>query len=73
MIESPLIQEIVAELVAEWQHEMIEAILASRFTVVPPEVSLELRAIEDADKLKELGVAAARCVDLAEFRARLSG
>lgn len=73
MIESPLIQEIVTEVVAEKVQGVIEAILASRFTAVPPEISLELRTIDDAEKLQELGVAAARCVNLAEFRARLSG
>lgn len=68
VIESPLIQEIVAERL----HKAIKLILTSRFGPPPTEIIDRLRAVEDEDELDQLAVAAARCVNLAEFRARLS-
>lgn len=68
MIESPLIQE----LLAQTRHEDILQNLDARFGSVPPELATEIRAIFDDQRLRDLHRFAALCPDLAAFRARLS-
>lgn len=68
MIESPLI----AELRAERTHEDILRFLTARFSPVPAEVEVALKAIYDMDRLDELVGWAAICPDLAAFRSRLT-
>jgi hypothetical protein len=67
MIESPVLQQFVAERM----HRAIEGILEARFSPVPVEVSAALRAIIDDDRLQQLNIAAGRCEDLAAFRREL--
>jgi hypothetical protein len=68
MIESPLIQE----LLADQQHENILLILGDRFHTLPQDVKSSLQSIQDVAKLRELMVWAYRCADLDAFRSRLS-
>lgn len=68
MIESPLIQE----LLAEQQHSNILVVLASRFDPVPVDIEKAVNAIQDQSKLRELLVWASRCSDLEAFRVRLT-
>jgi hypothetical protein len=68
MIESPLIQEIVARS----KHDSILQFLEARFGAVPADLALQLREILDESKLEELTRHAARCPDLASFRTALS-
>ncbi len=68
MIESPLIQE----LVAERAHKYILLVLTDRFGTVPPEIISALPPIQDEKKLDELVVWASRCPDLEAFRSRLT-
>jgi hypothetical protein len=67
MIESPLIQELRADLL----HDAILEVLKDRFGSVPRDISKRLRAILDEKKLKKLTVAAARCADLAAYHEAL--
>lgn len=67
MIDSPLIQE----LVAERAHKDILLVLTARFAMVPPEIVTGLQAIQDEKKLDELVDWAGRCPDLEAFRSRL--
>jgi predicted transposase YdaD len=67
MIESPLIQE----LLAERMHKAIGRVLTERFGTVLPEIGPALRAIQDETKLDELLGWAVRCPDLDAFRTRL--
>lgn len=67
MVESPLIQEIRAEV----KHEDILAFLEGRFGPIPAEVATALRAIYDIPKLKDLVNFVPVCPDLEAFRARL--
>lgn len=67
MIESPLIQE----LLAERMRQAIQKVLTGRFQSVPSELMTLLQAIQEETKLDELVVWAARCPDLESFRARL--
>ncbi len=67
MIESPLIQE----LMAENGQKYILTVLETRFGTVPEELAVELRGVMDEQKLRELTRLAVKCSDLAAFRAKL--
>jgi hypothetical protein len=64
MIESPLIQE----LLAERMHADILMVLESRFGPVPRRLRSSIRDVTDEQKLTELVKLAACCHDLKEFR-----
>ena len=68
MIESPLIQE----LVAERAHKDILRVLNARLGSVPPEIATALDGIQDDAKLDDLIDWAARCHSLDEFRTHLN-
>jgi hypothetical protein len=76
VIESPLIQEIVARSRQEARHEktqeLIVRFLTRRFGPLPLRLTTELRTIADEPKLDDLLEWAAQCPDLDAFRARLS-
>jgi hypothetical protein len=71
MIESPLIQELMAKSAAERSHKDIVRFLARRFGPVPEDVAAAVRTIYDESKLEELVDEAASCPDLEAFRLRL--
>jgi hypothetical protein len=68
MIESPLIQE----LLAKWAHNYIVILLEARFGSVPPELATQLRTILDEDKLDELVRRAGTCPTLGAFETFLA-
>ncbi len=63
MIESPLIQELKADVILRF--------LQYRFGPVPPEIQEAVRRTRDEPRLEALLESAARCADLEQFRARL--
>jgi hypothetical protein len=67
MIESPLLQRMMAEK----YHEAIGEVLKARFDAVPVEVNRLLREILNEKKLKKLVGSAVKCPDLEAFRAAL--
>jgi hypothetical protein len=67
MIESPLIQELLAE---RMQKDILR-FLAARFGPIPQEVATSLQAIQNETKLEDLADWAGRCTDLEAFRAKL--
>ena len=67
MIESPLLQKMIAENL----HEAIQEALKARFGTVPRDVTRLLRAILNERKLKRLNGVAAKCPDLEAFREAL--
>jgi len=67
MIESPLIQE----LMAQRSHKAILSFLEVRFKSVPAEIARNLESIVDEQKLDDLARFAAECPDLEAFRLRL--
>jgi hypothetical protein len=71
MIESPLIQEMLAQSWQDGFHEAILGFLESRFGPIPPDVAAELHLISDKRKLAELNRFAGRCPDLESFCAAL--
>lgn len=68
MIESPLIQEMLAQT----KHTSILQFLEGRFGTIPPEVTVALRGVTDEKELGELTRFAATCPDLSSFHARLA-
>jgi hypothetical protein len=67
MIESPLIDELLAE---RTQDNILE-VLRERFGVPPIELTNQLRAVQQDKKLTELLLFAVKCPNLEAFRARL--
>lgn len=72
MIESPLIQELMAQKYQETMHEAIVQNLETRFGTVPPEVAVTVRSVLDEQQLRELHRFAVVCPDLEAFRARVT-
>jgi len=68
MIESPLIQELVADRL----QKAVVGSLTTRFGVVSPDIVTALHAVQAEVKLYELNNWAASCPDLEAFRARLA-
>ena len=75
MIESPLIQEIVAErereAKQEAKQEAILEVLQTRFGSVVADIAERLRGVRGEKKLNALLKHAVRCPDLEAFRKRL--
>jgi hypothetical protein len=67
MIESPLIQE----LMATRMHKAILGLLAKRFGKLPADLEKSLRAIQDEDRLDQLVCWAAECPDVTAFAKQL--
>jgi hypothetical protein len=67
IIESPLIQEILAENL----QETILKLLQAKFGPVPPEVGAKVRDIQDVERLQQVNLSAGVCTDLNAFRAQL--
>ena len=67
MIESPVLQE----LLAERSHRVILRVLSARLGAVPPEIATALAAVQDEGKLEELADWAGRCPTLEAFRTRM--
>jgi hypothetical protein len=68
MIESPLIQEVIARS----KHKDIIAVLKARLGVIPSDLEAKLSAVMGEEKLRELNIRAALCPDLDAFRVHLS-
>jgi hypothetical protein len=71
MIESPVLQKLIAEREAATQRKAILMVLTTRFGPLAEDLKASLQTIEDASKLDELVEAAASCPGLEAFRARL--
>jgi hypothetical protein len=67
MIESPLLQRIIAERFQVWVLD----VLKDRFGTVPRDVTRSLREVLDEKKLRQLNRLAAKCPDLEAFREAL--
>jgi len=73
MIESPVLQELIAEKIAESAQRLILSLLGDQFGNVPTDISVTLKAITNEDRLKQVIKAAARCPSLEDFRQQMSG
>jgi hypothetical protein len=67
MIESPLIQEIVAESERTGQMKSILHVLQGKFGPLGPEIAAGLAQVKDEEKLLDLGLSAATCTSLQGF------
>jgi hypothetical protein len=72
MIESPLIQELLAENTQATLHTAVLGILEARFGTAPLDLTQAVNAVTDQAKLRDLVKHAAVCPDLDAFRTRLS-
>ena len=72
MIESPLIQELMAKNAAQTTHKNIMKVLNVRFSLVSAEVAAAVQAVYDEAKLDILMDTALSCPDLEAFRACLA-
>jgi hypothetical protein len=76
MIESPELQEILEENTRETRRETLQGsvlrALEARLGAVPAEISAQVRAVIDEQRLDALFLHAVRCPDLEAFRAALS-
>ncbi len=68
---SPSIQEFVAIKRCEWSRKHITRLLEKRFGIVPDDLAVHLRAIENQDKLEHLHDVAIECPNLDAFRAAM--
>ena len=71
MIESPVIQELLAEYAARSNKEFIVLALSERFGKVTQAMKAQLKRIDDLETLRKLVTLSLRCPDLKSFRARL--
>ena len=70
-LESPLVQELMAQKEQETLHKAVTKVLEGRFGAVPPELISALRTVRDEQRLQDHLLQAALCPDLVSFRARL--
>ena len=71
LLDSPVLQKLLAEREAETHRKSILIVLNARFGPLPEDLKTALQTIEDASKLDEFLESAATCPDLGAFRARL--
>jgi hypothetical protein len=71
MIESPVLQELIAETTAETTHKNILTFLRAKHGSVPTDIAAGVRRISDERRLEQLVELAARCPDLDAFRREL--
>jgi hypothetical protein len=72
MIESPLMQELKEEWTREAVIEDLMAVLVGRFGTKAQALETEIKAIDDAARLRELVKHAATCRSLSSFRKRVA-
>jgi hypothetical protein len=71
MIESPLLNEMLAKATAQGLQKGILRVLARRFGPVPEDVAAVVRTVIDETNLNELTDAAVSCRTLKAFREHL--
>ena len=70
-IDSPLIRELLEELIPPlWQRNIL-IVLKARFGKIPRSLSTRLKLVVKDEELKALIAVAAQCPDLAAFEVRL--
>ena len=72
MIESPVLQELIAEVEARARQRSLIAFLLARFRVVPDAIVSRIKVVTDEKQLDELTNAAATVSTLAEFEKHLT-
>jgi predicted transposase YdaD len=72
MIESPVLQEIIAEGRVQGRRESLVAVLTTRFGAIGDELESDLKSIEDEARLNELIKLSASCRSLKSFRKHLT-
>lgn len=68
MIESPLLNDLIAEKVAERMQKTLLGLLEARFGPVPADLVQRVKEVPNADRLDQLTKQAGTCSDLGAFR-----
>ena len=68
MIESPLLDELIAEKVAERMQKVLLGVLEVRLGPVPVDLVHRVKEVSNTDRLLQLTKQAAICADLESFR-----
>lgn len=71
MIDSPILNELIAEREAQVMQKAVLRLLADRFGPVPVDVAQRVKDVTNADQLMQLISQAGRCPDLEAFRQAL--
>ncbi len=71
IVESPLIQELLAERDLTSAHAILVEFLKNHFDSIPEDLAAQIRTINDYEMLKKLIYEAVSCSDLAAFRRQL--
>ena len=71
MIESPLLNDLIAEKVTEERQQALLDFLEARFGPVPVDLAHRVKDVTNLDRLKQLTKQAAICSDLESFRQEL--
>jgi len=71
IVETPLIQELLNERSRDEVQAAVLEVLRTRIGVIPDEVAVRVRTIQDVPQLRQLLVRAAGCSDLDAFRTQL--
>lgn len=72
IMESPIMQELVAVKNAERMHRAIIRCLQRRFGTIPDDVRAQIAIVANDDRLDDLTFAAGTCADLDTFRQQLA-
>lgn len=73
MIESPRLQEVMAEVESRTARKSVLTVLQARFGDVPEQMAVAIKVVSDHDRLNELTKTAASCESLEQFAAVLRG
>ena len=71
MLESPLLNELIAEQVVEEVQQNLLQLLEDRFGPVPADIAQRVKDNTNRDQLRQLNSQAGRCPDLDSFRRAL--
>lgn len=71
MIDSPILNDLIARKETERSHRMILALLEDRLGPIPNEVVQRLQRVTEEDRLTELVKVAGRCPDVETFAQQL--
>lgn len=71
MIDSPILNELIDEKVAERSQQNLLEVLEARFGPVPLDVVQRVKEVTNAAQLSQLIKQASRCPDLESFRPAL--
>ncbi len=71
MIESPILDELIAKMTAKAMHRLLFGVLEKKYGPIPSEIKAYLGGITDDKRLEQINEFAALCPNLDDFRQKL--